>query len=186
MSDAPDSYSLAEALSASTDPYYAAFGRFITGFATTEGVVRSLLEQLVKTSKAEGAALFHKLSVSDTIATINRLLATRDATALIADVKEPFIQLQAIGEIRNALVHWDGRLTETDGFIVKNTHRAHLPTKVQEYRVGIEQLVQMTTDLIKIDLHILTAMDLGKTRAAVVDAIVQPLLAGAWLYIRPV
>jgi hypothetical protein len=181
-----ENYLLAQILKEPADPYYAAFGRFITGFARSEGVVRSLLEKLVGVSGQESAALFARLMVGDTMGTINRILATRKANGMAAAIKEPFAHLQAIGDVRNALVHWGGTLDQTEGVFVRtNTHRAHLPTNVVEYRVDLDQLAHMTADLIKIDMHLLTAMDQDQIGTAIMTKIIQPVLDAAWLYIPP-
>jgi hypothetical protein len=181
----PDEWAALLAPKSPEDPYYAELGRFITEFSSTEFAVRDCLRSLLGTTPGEAAALFHKWSLSECIAAINRLLSARGDTAMADRMHEGFTQLQAIAEIQNALVHWSSTLDLDDGFILENRHRAHRDDKKVEYRVPVSQLTSMSIDLLKVKLHIAWGFRHDSMSKAMRTRVSTEVVSAPWLYKRP-
>lgn len=168
-----------------SDAYYAALGRFITEYAQTEMKVRRALQDLLKIGPHDTAALFHKWGLAECVEAINRLLVARGEVDISARLKEPFAQLQAIAEVRNALVHWQSTLEEGAGFVAVNSHRAHSPDKVKTYTVPIDQLQDFGVDLLGVNLHITAALYWDHISPEMKAKVVEPAVSSSWRYKRP-
>ena len=60
------------------------------------------------------------------------------------------ISFSVIANIRNNLVHWGAHSEGLAGLVVSNEHT--YPIKIKKYRINVDDLNDMTTDLVRIDI----------------------------------
>jgi hypothetical protein len=166
--------------------YYEALGRFATMYARAESSAHAALCRCAKTDGAISAALFSGVRVRQAGDFIRRIM---EATAVAQDAIDEFVeyrdQLYAITTVRDAILHLGAQsVAEGEGF-VSDTLRAHLPAKVRTFPISPKILDDMTEDLRKIGLYLLTRHAQRSIKSTANQRQVKALLAAPWRYTRP-
>jgi hypothetical protein len=112
-----------------------------------------------------------------------------EATAVAQSTIDEFVeyrdQLYAITTVRDAILHYGAQsVAEGEGF-VSDALRAHLPAKVRTFPISPKILDDMTEDLRKIGLYLLTQNAQRPIQSAANQRQVNALLAAPWRYTRP-
>jgi hypothetical protein len=165
--------------------YYETLGRFIQGFANTEGTINGALREFSKVTGPVARAIFSGTRAETAKQFITRILDAENYSQGIKDeLKNVFDQLGLINSARNDIVHYGTQFEETDRFIVTNADRAHLPSRVSTMAVSAKILEQMMADLNKISLTIVVrTMGLNDPKAASqLGHVLAPLLQRPWQY----
>lgn len=165
--------------------YYETLGRFIQGFANTEGTINGALREFSKVTGPVARSIFSGTRAEAAKQLIIRILDAENYRQVIKDeLKGVFDQLGLINAARNEIIHYGAQFEDADRFIVTNAARAHLPSRISTLVVSAEILEQMMDDLNKISLTIVVrVMDLSDPEAASRFAeALAPLLRRPWRY----
>jgi hypothetical protein len=167
-------------------PYWAALGEFIHSFSQVERELQELTFHIAKVPAKEGRAILHGLRIDAAKDAIIRILDAREDEETKARLLDPFAQLGAIANMRNNILHWGAgdRPGETD-FLVTNDFLAHTPAKLKEYRVSVLNLMEMSTDLTKIGMHLSCEVNLQHMHGEVYEKAIRPVLDAPWQYKPP-
>jgi hypothetical protein len=88
------------------DPYFAALGHFIVGYASAEHQVHALARRLARVTDAKGRIIFSGMRLGDLAERVRGLLrATNASEKLYKEADACITQLDVIGTQRNKLVH---------------------------------------------------------------------------------
>ena len=88
------------------DPYFAALGRFIVGYATAEHEVHKLARKLARVTDAKGRIIFSGMRLGDLAERVRGLLrATKASKKFYDEIDACIAQLDLVSAERNKLVH---------------------------------------------------------------------------------
>ena len=86
------------------DPYFAALGRFIVGYASAEQELHKLARRLSQVTDAKGRIIFSGMRLGDLAERVRGLLRVTNASEkLYSEVDTCILQLDHIGAQRNKL-----------------------------------------------------------------------------------
>lgn len=176
---------VAKPRTAEVSTYYETLGRFIQGFANTEGTMNGALREFSKVTGPVARAIFSGTRAETAKQYIARILDAENYSQEIKDdLKNVFDQLGLINSARNDIVHYGTQFEEGESFVVTNADRAHLPSRVSTMVVSSEILEQMMADLNKISLTIVVrVMALSdRTAASHFQRALAPILQRPWQY----
>lgn len=166
------------------DEYYAALGRFISGFSRTEKTLLEVLWVEAGLRHPEAPALLYGFRVANAIETLGRLYESR-AKTLHPTLLPALGQLSSINTARNWIVHWgldvpEGVTPDPKSLLVTNTFLAHNEGSQRKLPVSVADLEAMSTDAGFIQA-VLTAQLMGAT-PEILDALGKQR---TWLYKFP-
>lgn len=159
-------------------PYWSALGIFVHAFSQTERMLSILLTKRASVSEYVSNAVFSGVRIDSAMDYIRRIAEAKTHVRDIGKTLEgAFVQLKVITKVRNDILHF-GTMEDFDRGIVwvSNEGSALTPKHVRAYVMSVENLRQMTDDLLKIQFIILC--ELAPTFAEQVPQ----TLARAWQY----
>jgi hypothetical protein len=127
--------------------HYALLGRFIHQYARVEVAIHRLFRHVARLDDITGRAIGAGMRIVDLIDRIKRLIATGAVDKNEgAEIGKVFTQLNAISELRDALVH-RGAVAKEDELISHNAAIAKSAQDIQVLRIKVENLRDATEDL---------------------------------------
>ncbi len=136
--------------------HFTTLGLFIDNFAQVETLLYSQLLKEAAIPFETAQAIFSDAKndrARDLIGRIRSARGLSESTLL----KRAFDQLSLINRLRNDLVHYGTRIQDGERW-VSNRLWAHVPSKVREYRVTPDLLIQASNDLEVIKMNFMRNM----------------------------
>src|SRR5580693_150163 len=137
--------------------YHAALGRFVDRFAEVENALPFVLRHYAKLPTATARALLSGVRVDQMKGLLNRLAEVGLLpTAEWADLEPTLQQLGVINGRRNDILHHGAESVAEGRAFVTNALMAHTEERITSFTISPEILDDMTADLRKIMIHLLT------------------------------
>jgi hypothetical protein len=162
--------------------YYEALGRFVDMFSQIEMTARIVLRHYTKMTTAAANALLSGVRVDEIKNRFQRLYEAGIISEVDwNDAKPLFQHLGEINGRRNGILHY-GAISVAEGLgRVTNANIAHTPQRIAEFPISPEILDDMTADLRKIMLHLLTR-HAGRPALRGVHPELDAILRASWRY----
>jgi hypothetical protein len=166
--------------------YYEALGRFAAMYARAESSAHSALCRYAQTDGPISKAIFSGVRIRQAGDFIRRIMeSTGVPQAAIDEFTEYRKQLTAITTARDAILHYGAQSVAEGAGFVSDEVRAHLPTKVRTFPISPKILDNMTEDLRKISVYLLTNHAGRGVQSSANQRRLNEILAAPWQYTRP-
>jgi hypothetical protein len=136
------------------DPYFAALGRFIVGYASAEHQVHALAIRLTQVTDKKGRIIFSGMRLGDLADRVRGLLRVMKASTKIFNEADACItQLDLVGKRRNNLVH-RFVMYHQQAIWVTNLPIAKSDAAIENERLTLTDLENMHMDCVCIMLRL--------------------------------
>ena len=153
---AADLIYLVDALEEPYKEYWSELGKFIHVFAGVEYRLRSLLQKWSGLDANIAPVFIDGTRADRAKDNLNRILEETGNLNIKTRLERPLAQFATINTTRNHLIHWGISLTTLPNkFKVSNPLLSQQSKKYKEFHITPDELCNMRTDLVQIDLHLL-------------------------------
>ncbi len=168
--------------------YYAALGRFVDLFSRIEVALQIVLWHYSKIKPETAKALLHGTRSDQAMNLIKRVLSVTDAPGTVRnELADIFQQTAVIRGVRNDILHLGAEDVAEGAGYVTNEMLAHDPRRIKRFPISAEILDDMTADLWKIMICLLTRhMGRRRIRGKSNQDMIDETLRAPWRYKHPV